>query len=46
MTAIKNNTTVKPVPQEADAALCFFVSLNPRTLDPALDAISPYSHRI
>jgi hypothetical protein len=46
MTATKDNTTVKPLPPKADAVLCFFVSLNPGTPDPVLDAISPYSYRI
>jgi hypothetical protein len=46
MTATKDNTVVKRLPPKADAALCFFVPLSPRTLDPVLDAISPYSYRI
>ncbi len=46
MTATKDNTTVKPVPHKADAALCFPSALKPwalgRALDArALDAISP-----
>jgi hypothetical protein len=42
MTATKKNTTGKPAPDKADAALCLPCALNPSALDRTFDAISQY----
>jgi hypothetical protein len=49
MTATNKNPTVKPVLNQADAALCFSCALNSRaldrTFDRTFDAISPCPKR-